>query len=78
MQVSLPKGRWLSRLAGAIFVEFVFGWRGLGQHMFTAIENRDMPVVMGGVLVIAAIFVVVNMLVDLTYAWIDPRVRVQA
>jgi peptide/nickel transport system permease protein len=76
--ITAISGWFASLLAGAIFVEFVFGWRGLGQHMFTAIENRDMPVVMGGVLVIAAIFVVVNMLVDLTYAWIDPRVRVQA
>jgi len=75
--ITAISGWFASLLAGAIFVEFVFGWRGLGQHMFTAIENRDMPVVMGGVLVIAAIFVVVNMLVDLTYAWIDPRVRVQ-
>jgi peptide/nickel transport system permease protein len=62
-------------LAGAIFVEFVFGWKGLGQQMFTAIENQDMPVVMGGVIVISAAFVLINIVVDLLYAWIDPRVR---
>jgi peptide/nickel transport system permease protein len=44
--------------------------------MFTAIEKQDLPVVMGGVIVIAAAFVIINMLVDLLYAWIDPRVRV--
>lgn len=76
--VTAISGWFASLLAGAIFVEFVFGWRGLGQYMFTAIENRDMPVVMGGVLVISALFVLVNIAVDLTYAWIDPRVRVQA
>lgn len=67
---------WLaSLLAGAIFVEFVFGWKGLGQQMFTAIENQDLPVVMGGVMVIAFFFVIINILVDLIYAWIDPRIR---
>ncbi|MFM7309184.1 MAG: ABC transporter permease [Flavobacteriales bacterium] len=76
--ITAISGWFASLLAGAIFVEFVFGWRGLGQYMFTAIENRDMPVVMGGVLVVAALFVLVNIAVDLTYAWIDPRVRVQA
>jgi peptide/nickel transport system permease protein len=68
-------GWFASLLAGAIFVEFVFGWKGLGQQMFTAIENQDMPVVMGGVIVISAAFVLINILVDLMYAWIDPRVR---
>jgi ABC-type dipeptide/oligopeptide/nickel transport system permease component len=68
---------WLaSLLAGAIFVEFVFGWKGLGQQMFTAIENQDMPVVMGGVIVIAAVFVLINMIVDVVYGLIDPRVRI--
>lgn len=68
---------WLaSLLAGAIFVEFVFGWKGLGQQMFTAIENQDLPVVMGGVIVIAAAFVIINIFVDIIYGWIDPRVRI--
>ena len=73
--ITAVSGWFASLLAGAIFVEFVFGWKGLGQQMFTAIENQDMPVVMGGVIVISAAFVFINMLVDLLYAWIDPRVR---
>jgi peptide/nickel transport system permease protein len=73
--ITAVSGWFASLLAGAIFVEFVFGWKGLGQQMFTAIENQDMPVVMGGVIVISAAFVLINMLVDLLYAWIDPRVR---
>lgn len=73
--ITAVSGWFASLLAGAIFVEFVFGWKGLGQQMFTAIENQDMPVVMGGVIVISAAFVIINILVDLLYAWIDPRVR---
>jgi peptide/nickel transport system permease protein len=73
--ITAVSGWFASLLAGAIFVEFVFGWKGLGQQMFTAIENQDMPVVMGGVIVISAAFVLINIAVDLLYAWIDPRVR---
>jgi len=73
--ITAVSGWFASLLAGAIFVEFVFGWKGLGQQMFTAIENQDMPVVMGGVIVISVAFVLINIVVDLLYAWIDPRVR---
>jgi peptide/nickel transport system permease protein len=73
--ITAVSGWFASLLAGAIFVEFVFGWKGLGQQMFTAIENQDLPVVMGGVIVIAFFFVVINVIVDLIYGWIDPRVR---
>ena len=73
--VTAVSGWFASLLAGAIFVEFVFGWKGLGQQMFTAIENQDLPVVMGGVIVIATAFVLINILVDFIYGWIDPRIR---
>jgi peptide/nickel transport system permease protein len=68
-------GWFASLLAGAVFVEFVFGWKGLGQQMFNAIESRDLPVVMGGVIAIGFAFVVISLLVDLLYVWIDPRVK---
>ncbi|MFM9985527.1 MAG: ABC transporter permease [Flavobacteriales bacterium] len=74
--ITAVSGWFASLLAGAVFVEFVFGWKGLGQQMFTAIESRDMPVVMGGVIVIATAFVLINILVDILYGWIDPRVRI--
>lgn len=65
---------WLAQmLAGAVFVEFVFGWRGLGFLLFDALENQDLPVVMGGVLVVSALFVTINALTDLAYGWLDPR-----
>jgi len=73
--ITAVSGWFASLLAGAVFVEFVFGWKGLGQEMFLAIEKQDMPVVMGGVILIAAVFVVINLLVDVAYGWIDPRVR---
>ncbi|MBP7954219.1 MAG: ABC transporter permease, partial [Nitrosomonas sp.] len=74
--ITAVSGWFASLLAGAVFVEFVFGWKGLGQQMFTAIESRDMPVVMGGVIVIATAFVLINILVDVLYGWVDPRVRI--
>ncbi|MFY7971934.1 MAG: ABC transporter permease [Flavobacteriales bacterium] len=74
--VTAVSGWFSSLLAGAVFVEFVFGWKGLGQEMFTAIEKQDLPIVMGGVIIIAVAFVVINLLVDLIYGWIDPRVRI--
>lgn len=76
--VTAVSGWFASLLAGAVFVEFVFGYKGLGLQVFTALEKDDLPVVMGAVLVIAATFVVINILVDFVYGWLDPRVRVGA
>jgi peptide/nickel transport system permease protein len=72
--ITAISGWFASLLAGAVFVEFVFGWKGLGQQMFQAIESRDLPVVMGGVIVIGFAFVLINLMVDMMYRWIDPRV----
>lgn len=62
-------------LAGSFFVEFIFGWKGLGKITVDALEKLDYPVVMGSVLLTAFIFILVNMLSDLLYRWLDPRVR---
>lgn len=62
-------------LTGAVLTETVFSWPGLGKVMVEAISQYDYPVVMGGVIVMATVFVVVNLLVDITYGLIDPRVR---
>lgn len=65
---------WLAQLlAGAVFVEFVFGWRGLGFLLFEALEQHDLPVVMGGVLVVSFAFILINALADMAYKWLDPR-----
>ncbi len=63
--------------AGAIITEYVFNWPGIGSATINAITQRDHPVVMGIVLFIAAIFVVSNLIVDITYALIDPRVKLK-
>jgi len=62
-------------LAGAFFVEYIFGWKGLGKITVDALEKLDFPIVMGAVLVSACFFVLVNLLSDLLYGLIDPRAR---
>ena len=62
-------------LAGAFFVEYIFGWKGIGKKTVDALEKLDYPVLMGSILITATIFVIVNMLADILYAWIDPRIR---
>ncbi|TFU26812.1 nickel ABC transporter permease [Thermus tengchongensis] len=64
-----------SLLAGAVITETIFAWPGLGQLLVSSILARDYPVVQGAVLLVATSFILVNLLVDLLYAWIDPRVR---
>ncbi|MBY0348178.1 MAG: ABC transporter permease subunit [Hydrotalea flava] len=62
-------------LAGAFFVEYIFGWNGIGKVTVDALEQLDFPVVMGSVLLTACFFIVMNILSDVLYAWIDPRVK---
>jgi peptide/nickel transport system permease protein len=62
-------------ITGAVVIETVFGWPGIGRLAYEAILARDYPLMQGVVLVTTALFMVANMLVDITYAWIDPRVR---
>ncbi len=62
-------------LGGVVVIEMVFAWPGLGRLIVTAINNRDYPVVQAAVTFTAVIFVVLNLLVDLTYGYLDPRIR---
>ena len=62
-------------MAGAILTETIFSWPGIGKWMVESISRRDYPVVQGGLLLIAAIVMVVNLLVDLLYGLINPRIR---
>lgn len=68
-------GWFASLMAGAFFVEYIFGWNGLGKATVDALEMSDFPVVMGAVLFVAALFVVINIVVDILYGVLDPRVR---
>jgi peptide/nickel transport system permease protein len=64
-------------LGGALLTETIFSWPGMGQWTYRAILSRDYPIVQGAVLVSATIYVVVNLLVDISYAYLDPRIRFQ-
>jgi peptide/nickel transport system permease protein len=63
-------------LSGAVLTETVFAWPGMGTWLVEAIDNRNYPVLQGGILFVSLIFVLVNLLVDLSYALINPRIRV--
>jgi ABC-type dipeptide/oligopeptide/nickel transport system permease component len=75
--VTAVSGWFASLLAGAVFIEFIFGWQGLGLQVYEALVNEDFPLVIGSVIVISAIFVVINIAVDIIYGIIDPRVRLK-
>ena len=67
---------WLASLmAGAFFVEYIFDWKGLGYVTIKAVQSLDFPVVMGSTLIVALIFILINIFVDILYAVVDPRIR---
>jgi peptide/nickel transport system permease protein len=63
-------------LGGAVITETVFAWPGVGSLLVEAIQNRDYPVVQACVLLVSLVYVLVNTLTDLVYAWVDPRIRI--
>ncbi len=69
-------GMFASLMAGAVFIEIIFSWKGIGWEIVNALEQYDLPIVMGSVLFIAVIFVVINIIVDILYGFLDPRLRV--
>jgi len=73
--VTAVSGWFASMLAGAVFVEYVFNWNGLGKEIVNALNTLDLPVIMGSVLVIAFMFIIINILVDIIYGMLDPKVR---
>ncbi len=64
-------------LGGAVVVETLFAWPGIGRYAVTAIYNRDFPVMQCFILLMTVIFVLCNLFVDIVYAWLDPRIRMQ-
>jgi ABC-type dipeptide/oligopeptide/nickel transport systems, permease components len=73
--VTAVSGWFASLMAGAVFVEYVFDWKGIGVVVVDALEKYDFPVIMGAVLLIALMLIVINVVVDIIYGIIDPRVR---
>ena len=73
--VTAISGWFASLLAGAVFVEYIFGWNGLGKEIVDALNTLDLPIIMGSVIVIASLFILINIFVDMIYTWLDPKVR---
>jgi ABC-type dipeptide/oligopeptide/nickel transport system permease component len=75
--ITAVTGWFAELLAGAFFVEYIFGWQGIGKVTVDALEKLDFPVVMGSVLVSATFFISINILADIIYGIVDPRVRIE-
>lgn len=75
--ITAVTGWFAELLAGAFFVEYIFGWQGMGKVTVDALEKLDYPVVMGSVLIAAAFFILINILADILYGIVDPRVKVR-
>lgn len=73
--ITAVSGWFASMLAGAVFVEYIFNWNGLGKEIVNALNTLDLPVIMGSVLVIATLFILINIVVDIVYSVLDPRIR---
>lgn len=73
--ITAVSGWFASLMAGAVFVEYVFDWKGVGVVIVDALEKYDFPVIMGSVLIISVLLVILNILVDIFYAFLDPRIR---
>ncbi|NEV93552.1 ABC transporter permease [Psychroflexus sp. YR1-1] len=72
--VTAISGWFASMLAGAVFVEYIFGWNGLGKEIVDALNTLDLPIIMGSVLTISILFILINILVDIIYKLLDPRI----
>ena len=75
--VTAVSGWFASLLAGAVFVEYVFDWKGIGVVIVDALDKFDFPVVMGSVLLIGVMLIIINIIVDIIYGVLDPRVRIK-
>jgi peptide/nickel transport system permease protein len=73
--ITAISGWFASLLAGAVFVEYIFGWNGIGKEIVNALNTLDLPVIMGAVLIIATIFIILNIVVDIIYAYLDPKIK---
>jgi len=74
--ITAVTGWFAELLAGAFFVEYIFGWQGIGKVTVDALEKLDFPVVMGSVLISATFFILINILADILYGIVDPRIRI--
>lgn len=75
--VSSISGWFASLIAGAVFVEYIFDWKGVGVVIVDSLEKYDFPVLMGALIVICVILIIINVVTDIIYALLDPRVRIK-
>ena len=75
--ITAISGWFAGLMAGAVFVEMIFNWKGIGYEVVDALNKNDLPVVMGATLVFAMVFVLINIAVDIVYGILDPRVRLE-
>jgi peptide/nickel transport system permease protein len=75
--ITAISGWFASLMAGAVFVEYVFDWKGIGVVIVDSLENYDFPLIMGAVLLISVMLVIINIVVDIIYGFLDPRIRLQ-
>jgi peptide/nickel transport system permease protein len=75
--VTSASGWFASLLAGAVFVEYIFDWKGMGIVIVDGLEKYDFPVVMGAILFICCILVLINIITDILYGILDPRIRMK-
>lgn len=75
--ITAISGWFASLMAGAVFVEKIFSWKGIGFEVVEALSKNDLPVVMGATIIFAVIFVIINIVVDIIYGVLDPRVRIK-
>jgi peptide/nickel transport system permease protein len=73
--ITSASGWFASLLAGSVFVEYVFNWKGMGSLIVESLQNYDLPVLKAGIFIVALLFIIVTLLVDLLYLILDPRVR---
>ena len=74
--LTTTSGWFASMLSGAVFVEYIFGWNGIGKLLVDSLENIDIPLAMGLIILIGVCFVFINILVDLMYSILDPRIKI--
>ena len=73
--ITALSGWFASMLAGTVFVEYIFGWNGIGKEIVYALQTLDLPVIMGAVLIISIIFIIINIFVDIFYKIMDARIK---
>ncbi|MGY5353147.1 ABC transporter permease [Wenyingzhuangia sp. IMCC45533] len=75
--ITTLSGWFASLLAGAVFVEYIFNWNGLGKEIVNALNSSDLPIISGSILTIAAFFIILNILVDISYSILDPSIELK-